>query len=531
MIESVEPGDEVLTVGGIYGIVEEIDEEDDLVVEIADEVRIARRAVASVVKPDDEEDEEPGEADEASGEPQEAEQPLDEVDEEDRVNDHDGAVRDEPPQIRPPHRAWPEAPVNRRSAVLVIGFIVAALVAVAAMAIPASPIHDDPTLGLDLQGGLENTLQAVPPKGRQLTEDDLNRSVEIMRDRVDKLGTAEPDIRTQGDDQIVIQLPGVKDPKRAAEVIGKTAQLELFDLEADLVSPSIDASTRRPVANDSVYSLLGAAGADRQRVGPVVPVRREEEAVAGPVGTREAALRKFDGKVPKGYRLFGVPPKTAVISCAAGDLCLDRGRRPRAEAPWYLMRFDPPKTPEMTGADLQLRGTRQDFDPQTAQPIVLIDFTGKGEDKFRDITRAEAQRGKLLYNTQAARAPTPTPSTSTSRSSSTARSSPGRRSTSTTTRTASPAGTAPRSRATSPSARRVTSRSCSRPARCRSSSSRSTRPRSLPRWARTRSRRRRSPSSRACCSSRSSCSSSTASWASSRSSGSGCTRRCSTRRS
>ena len=64
------------------------------------------------------------------------------------------------------------------------------------------------------------------------------------------------------------------------------------------------------------------------------------------------------------------------------------------------MRFDPPKVPEMTGADLQLRGTRQDFDPQTAQPIVLIDFTGKGEDKFRDITRAEAQRGKLLYNTQ-----------------------------------------------------------------------------------------------------------------------------------
>ena len=74
-----------------------------------------------------------------------------------------------------------------------------------------------------------------------------------------------------------------------------------------------------------------------------------------------------------------------------------------AETPkrlWYLMRFDPGKVPEMTGADLQLRGTRQDFDPQTAQPIVLIDFTGKGEDKFRDITRAEAQRGKLLYNTQ-----------------------------------------------------------------------------------------------------------------------------------
>jgi preprotein translocase subunit YajC len=98
MIDTVEPGDEVLTVGGIYGIVEEIDEEDDLVVEIAEgiQVRVARRAVASVVKPDDEEDEETGEAGEASAEPHEPEQPLDEVDEEDGVNDRDDAVRGEP---------------------------------------------------------------------------------------------------------------------------------------------------------------------------------------------------------------------------------------------------------------------------------------------------------------------------------------------------------------------------------------------------------------------------------------------------
>jgi preprotein translocase subunit YajC len=61
MIETVERGDEVLTVGGIYGIVQEIDEEDDLIVEIAEgiQVRVSRRAVGAVVKPDDEEDEEP----------------------------------------------------------------------------------------------------------------------------------------------------------------------------------------------------------------------------------------------------------------------------------------------------------------------------------------------------------------------------------------------------------------------------------------------------------------------------------------
>jgi preprotein translocase subunit YajC len=66
LIESVGPGDEVLSVGGLYGIVQEIDEEGDLIVEIADgiHVRLARRSVATVVKPDDEDDaEDDGEPD------------------------------------------------------------------------------------------------------------------------------------------------------------------------------------------------------------------------------------------------------------------------------------------------------------------------------------------------------------------------------------------------------------------------------------------------------------------------------------
>jgi preprotein translocase subunit YajC len=60
LLQSVEPGDEVLTVGGLYGIVRDIDEEDDLIVEIAEgiQVRIARRAVGGVVKPEEADDEE-----------------------------------------------------------------------------------------------------------------------------------------------------------------------------------------------------------------------------------------------------------------------------------------------------------------------------------------------------------------------------------------------------------------------------------------------------------------------------------------
>ena len=129
--------------------------------------------------------------------------------------------------------------MNRRTSILVVGALVAALLGVALLAIPGSRLHQEPTLGLDLQGGLEVTLQAVPPPDRDLTDEDLDRSVEIMRSRVDKLGVTEPEIRKQGDDQIVIQLPGVRDPAAAAEIIGTTAQLELYDLERSLTGPSI----------------------------------------------------------------------------------------------------------------------------------------------------------------------------------------------------------------------------------------------------------------------------------------------------
>ncbi len=60
LLRTVEPGDEVLTVGGLYGIVQEIDEDDDLVVEISEgvSVRLARRAIATVHKLEADTDEE-----------------------------------------------------------------------------------------------------------------------------------------------------------------------------------------------------------------------------------------------------------------------------------------------------------------------------------------------------------------------------------------------------------------------------------------------------------------------------------------
>ena len=73
MLGMVAPGDEILTVGGIYGIVQELEPDEDggdLIVEIADgiHVRIARKALATVIKPEDDDEEDDEDADEDGGE-------------------------------------------------------------------------------------------------------------------------------------------------------------------------------------------------------------------------------------------------------------------------------------------------------------------------------------------------------------------------------------------------------------------------------------------------------------------------------
>ena len=194
--------------------------------------------------------------------------------------------------------------MNRRTSILVVAVLAAALVGVALLAIPGSPIKQSPTLGLDLQGGLEVTLQAVPPPDRELTAEDLERSVDIMRNRVDKLGVTEPEIRTQGDDQITIQLPGVKDPAAAAEIIGTTAQLELYDLETSLTGPSISIQGE-PVENPSAVrpAVAGAgAGARANRTRTTSSTRRRSVSSAARSARGQEALREVRREAAGGPR-------------------------------------------------------------------------------------------------------------------------------------------------------------------------------------------------------------------------------------
>ena len=85
---------------------------------------------------------------------------------------------------------------------------------------------EHPTLRVVQSSGLNLTLALSDSEMASIKDLTSHQALETIRNRVDMFGVAEPDIRPQGADRIVIQLPGMDDPKRAVALIGKTAQLE-----------------------------------------------------------------------------------------------------------------------------------------------------------------------------------------------------------------------------------------------------------------------------------------------------------------
>lgn len=82
-----------------------------------------------------------------------------------------------------------------------------------------------PRLGLDLQGGTRMVLQAKDSDTAKADRESTDRTLEVLRKRIDSLGVTEPTLTRSGEDRIIVELPDVQDPRKAADVIGRTAQL------------------------------------------------------------------------------------------------------------------------------------------------------------------------------------------------------------------------------------------------------------------------------------------------------------------
>src|SRR3954454_2010352 len=121
---------------------------------------------------------------------------------------------------------------------LVIGLMAASLAVVATKSTK---------LGLDLKGGVQLVYQAKPTAQQPMvTQDALARALDIMRQRVDAFGVAEPEIQQLGNDQIQVNLPGVSDAARAAQQVGTTAQLFFYDWEKVILDENCKTDDSQP---------------------------------------------------------------------------------------------------------------------------------------------------------------------------------------------------------------------------------------------------------------------------------------------
>lgn len=87
----------------------------------------------------------------------------------------------------------------------------------------------DLRLGLDLRGGSQVLLETDLPEGRTLAEGDINAAKAIVENRVNGLGVAEAIVQAQGENRIIVELPGINNADQAVETIRSTGQLEFVD--------------------------------------------------------------------------------------------------------------------------------------------------------------------------------------------------------------------------------------------------------------------------------------------------------------
>src|SRR6476619_1021987 len=282
---------------------------------------------------------------------------------------------------------------------LVAGLLVASLAVIA-----TKPTR----LGLDLKGGVSLIYQAKPTKQSAVTGDAIDRSLDIMRKRVDQIGVAEPSLQRAGADQIDVSLPDVKNADEAASQVGTTAQMWFYDWEGSVLGPNCKPDPQNPnvtggqAAGDAsippALSLFDAvtrgAQCPRTNTGKessgdkfYLVDKEAKKVLAGPDESlsdlqKEALNKKipFDAK-----EVVKVPQGTVIVRAEQPD---PKGPPPPA---WYVLADQP----ILGGTDI--KNPEQGFDNgpgESGQPNVTFDFTGHGANVWSKFTRKLSQRGQ-----------------------------------------------------------------------------------------------------------------------------------------
>ena len=163
------------------------------------------------------------------------------------------------------------------------------------------------TLGLDLQGGSHLIYQAINPEtgGTEgITEDQMKSLSRTIERRVNASGLGEPIIQILGEDRLLIQLPGIRDPGRAKALIGETARLEFKHRTTD-VPP-------RVVENITDADIVSVKAEKVQSDGTFITEEEQKnEVTSDPIETAEALVVEFTAE---GFEKFSQVFQTLITS-------------------------------------------------------------------------------------------------------------------------------------------------------------------------------------------------------------------------
>jgi len=257
-------------------------------------------------------------------------------------------------------------------------------------------------LGLDLQGGVQLIYEGKPTKQQPtVTAEGLDRALDIMRDRVDALGVAEPELQRSGANQIDVSLPGVEDAEDAERQVGTTAQMYFYDWEPNILDE--DCRTNPESVNGGQQPISGLYNAVKRASKCPPEVDRNNTADG-------ALFYAFDKKshaplnngLPEENRKDlrddltdeGKAEQAEILEVPEGILVVrDQDRREpeqqRGEVDnWWVIKDNP----VLGGADI--KNPEQNFENGTGgAPIVTMEFSDKGREAFANTTREIAQRG------------------------------------------------------------------------------------------------------------------------------------------
>jgi SecD/SecF fusion protein len=315
---------------------------------------------------------------------------------------------------------------TRRRYLFVLLFVLG-LVVVSALVIASKPTK----LGLDLKGGVELVYQGQPTgQVKTVSGEDIERSIEIIRERIDQLGVSEPEVSRLGTDNISVSLPDITNAQRAIDQVGTTAQLYFYDWEPSLIGPERviggrpgqqppkgplkeseerwNAAGRDVKSKENLQLIYAGAYPDAygaaQLAAEQPPVEdckncsvakpryylfereRPHDLIAGPeLSRKDLYISPTGEKRPRNGIVVEVPAGTILVSEYPVDEAgkVDKTARPG----WYALKDDP----ALSGTDIT--EPKQGFG-EFNQPNVTFGFTDAGRDAFHEVTRKIAQRGQ-----------------------------------------------------------------------------------------------------------------------------------------